>query len=254
LSQLIAIMTAGFTGAFLRVSADHILPGLGSWFTTASEELGNSPLSMVLNLFTALAAGLVIGIVYRKTHRGLSYSQSFVITLVLMSITVSAVMMVIGSNLARAFALVGALTIVRFRTVVKDTKDTAFIFFALTEGIATGTGNYLLTALSTVFISAVAVVLARTDYGSMHRSEFILRFRFDRTSGDEKGYVNFILESVKTSTIIHIEPSEEGRFLTLTYDIMLKPGLGSQDVVTGLSRIHGIDKVHLVAASNDIDY
>ena len=230
------------------------MPELTAWFTTTNEELGYSPFSILINLTIALAAGLIIGFIYRKTHKGLSYSQSFVVTLVLMCITVAAVMMVIGSNLARAFALVGALTIVRFRTVVKDTKDTAFIFFALTEGIASGTGNYLLTLISTVFIGTVALVMGKTNFGSMHRTEFILRFRFDRSTGDEKGYVNFIVEKAKSSTIIHIEPSDDSRYLTLTYDITMKPGLSSQDVVTGLSSIHGVDRVHLVAATNDIDY
>lgn len=227
---------------------------LTEWFTTTSEELGYSPQSIIINLILALAAGLVIGVIYRKTHKGLSYSQSFVITLVLMCITVSAVMMVIGSNLARAFALVGALTIVRFRTVVKDTKDTAFIFFALTEGIASGTGNYMLTVFSTVFIGIVAMILAKTNFGSMHRSEFILRFRFKRDSGDEQAYVDFIAERSSKSTIIHIEPSNDGIYLTLTYDLSLKSGFSSRDMVTGLNSIAGIDNVNLVAASNDIDY
>lgn len=227
---------------------------LNEWFTATSEQVGYSPQSIVINLLIALAAGLIIGFIYKKTHKGLSYSQSFVITLVLMCITVSAVMMVIGSNLARAFALVGALTIVRFRTVVKDTKDTAFIFFALTEGIASGTSNYILTIYSTFFIGAVAMILAKTNYGSMHRSEFILRFRFNRESGDEEGYVNFISERVKKSTIIHIEPSEDGMHLTLTYDLILKSGLTSQEIVTGLNSIPGIDNINLITASNDIDY
>ncbi len=227
---------------------------LNEWFTATSEQVGYSPQSIVINLLIALAAGLIIGFIYKKTHKGLSYSQSFVITLVLMCITVSAVMMVIGSNLARAFALVGALTIVRFRTVVKDTKDTAFIFFALTEGIASGTGNYILAAYSTFFIGMVAMILSKTNYGSMHRSEFILRFRFNRESGDEEGYVNFIAERAKQSTIIHIEPSEDGIYLTLTYDLILKSGLTSQEIVTGLNSIPGIDNINLITASNDIDY
>ncbi len=227
---------------------------LTQWFSTTSEDLGYSPQSIVINLFLALAAGLIIGLIYRKTHKGLSYSQSFVVTLVLMCITVSAVMMVIGSNLARAFALVGALTIVRFRTVVKDTKDTAFIFFALTEGIASGTGNYILTAFSTIFIGSVALILARTNFGTMHRSEFILRFRFNRDSGDEQAYIDFIGERSSKSTIIHIEPSSDGIYLTLTYDLSLKTGYSSRDIVTGLNAIAGIDNVNLVAASNDIDY
>lgn len=227
---------------------------LNQWFTTTSEQVGYSPQSIVINLIIALAAGLIIGFIYKKTHKGLSYSQSFVVTLVLMCITVSAVMMVIGSNLARAFALVGALTIVRFRTVVKDTKDTAFIFFALTEGIASGTGNYILTVYSTFFIGMVAMILSKTNFGSMHRSEFILRFRFNRKSGDEEGYVNFITERSKQSTIIHIEPSEDGIYLTLTYDLILKTGLTSQEIVTGLNSIPGIDNINLITASNDIDY
>ncbi len=224
------------------------------WFTRTSDDLGYSPLSVVINLVLALGAGLLIGVIYRRTHKGLSYSQSFVITLVLMCITVSAVMMVIGSNLARAFALVGALTIVRFRTVVKDTKDTAFIFFALTEGIASGTGNYILTGFSTLFIGTVAMILSRSDFGSMHRSEFILRFRFNRESGDEQGYINYINDRASKSTIIHIEPSNDGVYLTLTYDLSLKPGFNSRDMVTGLNSISGVDNVNLVAASNDIDY
>ncbi len=227
---------------------------LNQWFTATSEQVGYSPQSIVINLLIALAAGLIIGFIYKKTHKGLSYSQSFVVTLVLMCITVSAVMMVIGSNLARAFALVGALTIVRFRTVVKDTKDTAFIFFALTEGIASGTGNYILTVYSTFFIGVVAIFLAKTNFGSMHRSEFILRFRFNRESGDEEGYVNFIADRSKQSTIIHIEPSEDGIYLILTYDLILKTGLTSQEIVTGLNSIPGIDNINLITASNDIDY
>ncbi len=227
---------------------------LSQWFTQSTEELGYSPLSVVINLTLALCAGLIIGVIYKKTHKGLSYSQSFVVTLVLMCITVCAVMMVIGSNLARAFALVGALTIVRFRTVVKDTKDTAFIFFALTQGIASGTGNYILTVFSTFFIGLVAVILAKTNFGSMHRSEFILRFRFNRESGDEQAYIDFILERASKSTIIHIEPSSDGVYLTLTYDLSLKSGINSPEIVTGLNSIPGIDNVNLVTATNDIDY
>ncbi len=227
---------------------------LSQWFTQSTEELGYSPLSVIINLVLSLCAGLIIGVIYKKTHKGLSYSQSFVITLVLMCITVSAVMMVIGSNLARAFALVGALTIVRFRTVVKDTKDTAFIFFALTEGIASGTGNYILTVFSTFFIGTVALVLSRTNYGSMHRSEFILRFRFNRETGDEQSYTSFISGKVKKSSIIHIEPSSDGVYLTLTFDLTLISGVNSQDIVTGLNSIAGVDNVNLVTATNDINY
>ena len=82
-----------------------------------------TPSEMMLNVSVAFLLGLFISYVYKKTHKGLSYSQSFMLTLVFVTIIVAIVMMIIGNNLARAFALVGALSIIRFRTVVKDTKD-----------------------------------------------------------------------------------------------------------------------------------
>ncbi len=72
--------------------------------------------------------------------------------------------------------------------MIKDTRDTAFVFFALTEGIAAGTGNYLLTVFSSIFISAVALILFKTNFGAYMRSEYVLRFRFDRNSGVEAIY------------------------------------------------------------------
>ena len=230
------------------------MSSLTEWLTTTNEGLGYSPGDILLNLCLALAAGLVIGWIYRKTHRGLSYSQSFVITLVMMCITVSAVMMVIGSNLARAFALVGALTIVRFRTVVKDTRDTAFIFFSLTEGIASGTGNWLLAAISTVFISVVAILMARTNYGSISRTEFILRFRYDRSAGGEEDYVRVIGDFSRTSTLIHIEPSDDARYLTLTYDLTLERAVKASSLISSMQKVPGVDRINMVSSTNDIDY
>ncbi len=230
------------------------MAALSEWFITADPNLGFSLLYVLENLLAALASGLVIGFVYRKTHRGLSYSQSLVVTLVLMALIVSAVMMVIGSNLARAFALVGALTIVRFRTVVKDTRDTAFIFFALTEGIACGTGNLKLALVSTLFIGTVAWVLARTNYGSLMQSDFILRFRYDTESGGEEEYVSLIRKTTRSSTLIHIEPSGEGRYLTLTYDIRLVPGEKPDTLAKALHVLAGVEAVNLISSFNDVEY
>ena len=102
------------------------------------------PSEIILNLTVSFILGLVVSIVYKKTHKGLSYSQSFVVTNIFIAVIVCMVIMIIGNNLARAFALVGALSIIRFRTVVKDTKDTAYIFWSLAVGLAAGTGSYFL--------------------------------------------------------------------------------------------------------------
>ena len=82
-----------------------------------------APNEILFNLVISFFLGFVISLVYKKTHKGLSYSQSFVLTNIFLAVIVSMVIMIIGNNLARAFALVGALSIIRFRTVIKDTKD-----------------------------------------------------------------------------------------------------------------------------------
>ena len=96
---------------------------------------------IVINIVVGLVIGIMLSVVYRFTHSGLSYSQSFAQTIVFVTMIVALVMMVIGGSLARAFALVGALSIIRFRTVLKDTKDMSFIFSALALGMAAGTSK-----------------------------------------------------------------------------------------------------------------
>lgn len=89
----------------------------------------------VLDMFVVLMLSfilcLVLGFIYRYTHKGVSYSQSYVQTLVVMGVTIALIMLIVGSNIARAFALVGALSIVRFRNAMKETKDIGFIFMAM---------------------------------------------------------------------------------------------------------------------------
>ena len=137
---------------------------------------------IIINICVAFLLGMFISFIYKNTHKGLSYSQSFMLTLVYVTIIVSIVMMIIGNNLARAFALVGALSIIRFRTVVKDTKDTAYIFWSLASGMATGTGSYFLAIAGNTILSLIAYIFFKTNYGSVIKSEFILQFRIK--SGD----------------------------------------------------------------------
>ena len=90
-----------------------------------------SAMDMVLVMVLSFALSAFIGWIYKLTHRGTSYTQSFVFTLVLNGMVVALVMMIVGSNIARAFSLVGALSIIRFRNAVKETRDVGFIFFTM---------------------------------------------------------------------------------------------------------------------------
>jgi uncharacterized membrane protein YhiD involved in acid resistance len=120
--------------------------------------------------------------VYRVTHRGTSYSQSFLVTLFLMGAATSIVMIIIGSNIARAFSLVGALSIIRFRTAVKDSRDTGFLFVAIIAGMGCGTGFYLPAIILTVFVCALLLLLHYFDFGVKQSLESILRVTYTEGS------------------------------------------------------------------------
>ncbi len=219
----------------------------------AGNLLNYTPRDMVVNMLLAIVLGFVIATVYRYTHKGLSYSQSFTQTILFVSVIVAIVMMVIGGSLARAFALVGALSIIRFRTVVKDTKDTAFIFMALAVGMAAGTSNYFLAVSGTVFVTILALVVYKINYGALYKSEFILRFCFDQEYNSET-YLDIINKYAKRSNMLHIEPSADGKILKLTYDITLKDDASSEKLTEAFGVIEGTSEVVLIASKSDIDY
>ena len=115
-------------------------------------------------LFLSAVLGYVISLIYKRTHVGYSYNESFNFTLVMTTIIVSLVMYVIGSNIAMSLGLIGALSIIRFRTVLKDTNDMAYLFWTISVGIAVGASFFAVALLATIFIGVVVVILRRIRF------------------------------------------------------------------------------------------
>src|SRR5713226_3518549 len=136
---------------------------LGEWFNAAFRHAPEKDLAIDIllgRLALAVILGGVVGVVYRLTHRGESpATPSFVATLMLLSVIIAMVTLVVGDSGARAFTLVGALSIVRFRTVVEDTRDTAFVIFAVVVGMASGLGNLTVASIGLAVVSVAAVAL-----------------------------------------------------------------------------------------------
>lgn len=135
-----------------------------------------SDVLLAMTIATLLA--FILAQVYRFTHRGTSYSQSFLVTMFVMAVATSVVMMIIGSNIARAFSLVGALSIIRFRTAVKDARDTAYLFAAMIAGMGCGTQFYMAAIAMTAFVSALVTILYVADFGIKQKLESIIRVTF----------------------------------------------------------------------------
>ena len=212
------------------------------------------PNEIIFNLILSFFLGVLISFVYKKTHRGMSYSQSFMITNIFLSLIVCMVIMTIGNSIARAFALVGALSIIRFRTVIKDPKDIVFIFWSLATGMVCGTGQYFLAFAGSSIITIVAYILHKTNYGSIYKSEFILQFRYKKSAENETSYLKNLNRFCSVSTLLNSEPSSDNTSLKLTFDIVLKEEKEVNKFVLDISNCEGVSEVSLVAAQSNVDY
>lgn len=108
---------------------------------------------LFFSLLTAFVTALIIIYVYKKTYTGVAYTKTFALSIVLLAMVTSLVIRTINSNLALSLGMVGALSIVRFRTAVKDPADTIFMFWAITAGIMSGAGLYTTTIIATLMLS-----------------------------------------------------------------------------------------------------
>ena len=128
------------------------------WF--AGQLSSFTPINVAIALVAALIAGLIISTVYKKTFRGVLYSPSFTMTLILLCLVTTPVVMAIGSNVALSMGMVGALSIVRFRTAVKDPLDTAYMFWAITMGILLGSNAYIIAVVAVLGISIIMLAFS----------------------------------------------------------------------------------------------
>lgn len=142
------------------------------WFTVNSESLSADKILFVLCI--SLLVGIVIFITYRLSYAGVSYNSRFNIGNVVIVLITSEIMLMISSNMAISLGMVGALSIVRFRTAIKDPADTIYIFWAIVEGLCTGAQIYKLAVISTIFI---AIVLLGSSYYGNFRKKYLIIIR-----------------------------------------------------------------------------
>ncbi|MFQ6112842.1 MAG: DUF4956 domain-containing protein [bacterium] len=138
-----------------------------------------TPMQVVLSYLLAFALAFVWATVYRKTHSGVAYTRSFFLTLMLISPIVAMVMMAIGSNVALSLGLVGALSIIRFRTVIKDTKDMTFLFLGIAIGLCCGANAWLIAIIGTGIVSLITIIMSKIGHGKVGSADYILIFRSD---------------------------------------------------------------------------
>ncbi len=140
---------------------------------------------LVADLGVALLCGVILSVVYRLTYKGPNYSVSFVNSLVLLSVISAIVVLVIGNNVARAFGMIGALSIIRFRTAIRDTMDLMFIFLSLAVGMAAGVGMNWVAIVGTVATSIIIMMLTFTHFSAPRRRHHLLQMAYQAAGFDD---------------------------------------------------------------------
>jgi len=202
---------------------------------------------LLLRLCTAFVLGVAVGGIYFGTHRrDHTYQPTFLSTLVMLTILIALVTQVIGDSVARAFSLVGALSIVRFRTIVQDTRDTAFVIFSVVLGMAIG-GGHLQVALAGLAVGglAAAVIRPRTPPAEAQLPEWNLTLRVvlgKDLAVLEPVFAQRLLSVLATGT----STGRQGAALDLTYRVRLNPATSPALLVADLNQLEGVQSVELV--------
>ncbi len=196
---------------------------------------------------------LIIAWVYKSTYTGVSYTQSYVHTLIMMSMIVSIIMLIIGSNIARAFTLLGALSIVRFRNAIKDTRDLGYIFFAMAIGMACGTRFYLLAVVATLIICFILWGMTTLNLFAKDVKEQILKIRLPGDMRYETLFEPVFARYLNRFNLIAVELVQAGTLVELVYGIELKGRANPQEFMNELRQLNDNHKVALITGHHEVD-
>ena len=202
---------------------------------------------IILNLTIAFILGVLIAAAYRITNRHKSTLPSFLITLVLLSTVVALVMMVIGNSIARAFGLVGTLSIIRFRTAIKDNRDIVFVFFALAAGMSAGIGNYQIALYGVGLILFFILILDFVQFGVSPKNSYLLRFQINTANAPEQRYLEVFRRLLSSFTQLSVKTIRMGDFTEQSYLVKLRKTSDEQRFISELSALEGIEGIVLIA-------
>lgn len=197
------------------------------------------------NILVALCCGLFIAYIYYKSYRGAGYSTAFVNSMIILTMITAIVIMVIGNNLARAFGLVGAMSIIRFRTAVKDTQDIIFIFFALTIGMASGVGYYKLAIFGSLFVGLIILLLVKSNITSTRQNEYLLQVLFQQNGESSPTYLPILNKYCRRHTVVNAKTIEDQDLMELSYYVKFKNKEENQKFLRELRDTQGVKNINL---------
>lgn len=196
---------------------------------------------MLISLLIAFLLGVYIVYIYRKTYTGVVYSKSFSLCIILLSMVTAMIIKTISSNLALSLGMVGALSIVRFRTAIKEPVDTVFMFWGITAGIMSGAGLYLISILASLILGVLYII--SYSIGFKLNTNYLLIIRYNLCSELQ---VNEILNTIEKKKLKSKSLSKD--VVELTYEIEMKD---NNEIIDKFKDIDNIYSANIISYQND---
>lgn len=215
---------------------------------------GSSAASMETVLLCVLVSfllGTLIAWLYMWTHRGVSYSPAMAQSLIVLSMIVTFVMLVVGNSLARAFGLFGALALIRFRTPVKDVRDTVFLFASVGVGIAVGTQSFVAAAAGTLAICLVLGYLHVVRFGTKAVHNALLRFRCPAGGEAESMATDAFGRFCDGFSLMHVREAGPEQSMEFAYQLRLFDTDHGPRLMSELGRIEGVSDLSLLMQDSE---
>lgn len=207
---------------------------------------GRDLFDLLFSLLLALAIALIISQVYKYTHRGMNYELNFMTTLVFLAPIVAVVMLFIRGDLVLSLGLIGSLSIIRFRTPIKDTRDMVFLFWAIAVGLGCGTYNWIVVIISSIVIVIVMFVLHFANYGRPRNNDFVLVVTGTSTLQNEA--LDELVHRYTTEARVRSQEIEED-FWEVIFELRFPPLTDrlTDKLIRDIKNIDGVTKVSLLA-------
>lgn len=204
--------------------------------------------SLLLALLTAFAAGAMISLVYLKSGRGNHPSQGFALTLLILPAILSIIIMLVGSNIARAFSLAGAFSIIRFRSAPGDPKDIAQVLLALAMGLACGMGYLLIAILFSVIFCIVLLLLHVIRFGQTKETGKLLKITIPENLNYEGVFDEILNRYTESHRLEKVKTTDLGSLFELTWLITVRAGMSDKEFIDALRCLNGNLNISLLTA------
>ncbi len=207
--------------------------------------------ALLLGMLLSFLLGQLVAWVYMLTHTGLSYSRSFVNSLVVTPIIVSVVMVVLANNMITAFGLLAVFAIVRFRNVLRDTLDTSYVLLGIVVGMACGTQRFSTALIGTMTVATVLFYLWSCGFGTRHRYDLIVNLQWQRPIEDLPGLMGLLRRHARKIQTASQRGYDGYQATDLSYRLLMRDPNRAAEMVAELNGMEGVAQVSTIRAEDE---